>query len=105
MVSQVSNAAWLDWMNALMQQPASVSTHAKGLDASCYHCLLAEQPSHLLTRRDASQLTSPPAGLQVNPQCVFTRDAELPRDFSPELVVNFAREGTIAWVPRQGRGW
>jgi hypothetical protein len=96
MVSQVKEAAWMEWITALMEQAAPVDAELR-LAPAQFHCLLDDQPNHLLPRRYASRLSVPPKGLTVNPDCVFARNGWIPEGMHPELVSNFAT-GNVVWV-------
>jgi len=71
------------------------------LPASAFHCLLDEQPTHLLPLRLAKGLDRElPKALIVNPTCVFTRNGGLPSRLcvSPESLENIAVQGNMVWV-------
>jgi len=72
-------------------------------------CRLEEQPDHLvagryLTSQAGAELVND--RLLVNPNCVFTKNGELPDEFSgiPWLFSNFDLHGTLVWVKDPGPG-
>jgi len=74
-----------------------------------FRCQLDEQPDHLVAGRyltSQAWAESVNARLLVNPECVFTRDGELPDLFSDTawLFSNFDLTGTLVWVRDPGRG-
>jgi len=85
------------------QQPPTVR-----LPASQFHCLLDEQPTHLVPKRflvaEAGRSATGP--LFVSPHCHFSRDGELPAEVDElgRLPEGFAWEGTMAWVRDPGTG-
>jgi len=82
-----------------MEQPARPEVAATRLPSAAFHCLLDDQPDHLLPRRYAAEVKAPGMGLVLNPRCVFSANGEVPEGVDPGLVANFALQGTVAWVP------
>ena len=90
----------MEWITRLMGESPESRTVGRELPASHFHCLLDEQPTHLVPRRLATTAaSSSTSDLIVNPHCVFCQDRKLPRELTSqaELLGNFA-PGKIAWV-------
>jgi hypothetical protein len=99
MVSQVKDEAWIEWITTLMEQSAQPKVSERRLPASAFHCLLDDQPDHLLPRRYAAEVKAPVRGLVLNPGCVFLQAGAVPTGVDTNLVANFALPGIVAWVP------
>src|SRR5437879_7241862 len=83
MVSSLNNRPWLAFMEKLVggSVPSPRETELRQL----FCCRLEEQPDHLvagryLTSQAGAELVND--RLLVNPNCVFTKNGELPDEFS-----------------------
>src|SRR5437867_3838307 len=107
MVSSLNNRPWLAFMEKLVGGSVRSPRETELLQLFC--CRLEEQPDHLVAER---YLTSQAGAelvndrLLVNPNCVFTKNGELPDEFSgiPWLFSNFDLHGTLVWVKDPGPG-
>src|SRR5437588_755730 len=96
MVSPVRDTAWMEWITRLMGESPESRTVGRELPASHFHCLLDEQPTHLVPRRLATTAaSSSTSDLIVNPHCVFCQDRKLPRELTSQadLLRNVAGTG------------
>jgi hypothetical protein len=107
MVSSLNNRPWLTFMEKLVGDSVAGPRETDLPQLFC--CRLEEQPDHLvagryLTSQAGAELAN--TCLLVNPECVFTRDGELPDQFSgtPWLFSNFDLHGTLVWVKDPGPG-
>jgi len=103
MASQLEDAAWLEWITALMGME-SRQTHSAALPPGQFHCLLDELPLHLISPRQLtsqrSERTLAHPQLFLNPQCSVLSRGQLPSDLEANRhsLKNFYLDGTIAWV-------
>jgi hypothetical protein len=106
MAASINNPAWLDWMTSLMgEMPRQAVTAAFPPDR--FHCLLEELPLHLLPQGRGHRLQAAQqncAQLCLNPDCRIRAAEDLPEEINPELVSDFALQGTIAWVRDKAYG-
>jgi hypothetical protein len=107
MVSSLNNRPWLAFMEKLVG--GSVPSPRETELPQLFCCRLEEQPDHLvagryLTSQAGAELVND--RLLVNPNCVFTKNGELPDEFSgiPWLFSNFDLHGTLVWVKDPGPG-
>jgi hypothetical protein len=92
----------MEWIAGLMGVPAASSPE---LPPDRFHCLLDEQPTHLLPQW-AAQIEAPLQQLVINPHCWFAWDGQLPQpDGDPTAALqrpgmqdSLALQGPIAWV-------
>jgi hypothetical protein len=101
MAAPVKDAAWMEWVATLLCG-ASRQTYAATFPPDRFYCLLDELPLHLLPRGASNAfvqdyLSEP---LSLNPHCLIVPAGQLPEGVisQPELVANFALQGTMAWV-------
>jgi hypothetical protein len=91
----------MQWFAGLLGGP-SRQTCAATFPPDLFHCLLDELPVHLLPRGASNavlhdNLSEP---LSLSPDCRILPTGQLPEELItwPELVANFALQGTVAWV-------
>jgi hypothetical protein len=101
MAASVKDAAWLEWVANMLGETPRLAVAAT-FPPDRFYCLLDEMPVHLLPRGATNavlhdDLSQP---LFLSPECRILPAGQLPDELivQPELVSNFALQGTIAWV-------
>jgi hypothetical protein len=104
MVSSLNNRPWLTFMEKLVGDSVAGPRETELPQLFC--CRLEEQPDHLVAGRYLNFDFKSDVQLFVNSECVFTRDGELPGQFSgtPRLFSNFDLHGALVWVRDPGPG-
>ncbi|HEY4902548.1 MAG TPA: hypothetical protein VIH89_03665 [Candidatus Sulfotelmatobacter sp.] len=100
MAAQVKDTAWMEWIAGLLGR-AVRETRASAFPSDRFHCLLDELPVHLIPGSSSSVLQKDlQEPLFLNPNCLIVPADQLPEELisQPDLIVNFALQGTIAWV-------
>jgi hypothetical protein len=95
----VKDAPWLEFVARMMGE--APSTTSLVFDPALFHCLLDEQPSHLVPPYFfSSQNESPCSSLLWNPTACLCRDGKLPpqQQDRDELVSRFDLQGPVVWV-------
>jgi hypothetical protein len=103
MASPLTDDRWPEWLARLLGETQPSQGGLAKLPPARFHCLLDEQPTHLVPQRllaDAMARAASDQQLVVNPQCSFSRDGVLPLSVSAHarLLDGFSWEGTIAWI-------
>jgi hypothetical protein len=102
MAASLTDSSWLEWIAGLMggkprQRPAA------SFPPERYWCLLDELPWHLIPpqhRQFQKRILDRTGEFRLNPRVTVLENGQLPPEFnsSPELLENFALQGTLAWV-------
>jgi hypothetical protein len=91
----------MQWVANLLGGP-SRQTCASTFPPDRFYCLLDELPLHLLPRRASNRVLhdDPSEPLFLSPECQILPAGRVPEELisQPELVENFALQGTMAWV-------
>jgi len=100
----MKDAAWLAWIEQLAVAPAC-RDQGNTLPRSLFHCLLDDQPDHLVPAR----LLQPERweGLSdrpffLNPECIFTREGKADADAFAFGNQSEIAQGNIVWVRDPG---
>src|SRR6476646_7975202 len=101
MASPVKDAAWLAWIERLVAETSSE------LPPGLFHCLLDDQPNHLVAESALRQqawedLAGRP--LVLHPDCCITQGEALPAEFAGNLssLDHFALQGPVVWLRDPG---
>jgi hypothetical protein len=103
MASPLADDRWPEWLARLRGETQPSQGDLAKLPPARFHCLLDEQPTHLVPQRLLAAAIARVASdqeLVVNPQCSFSRDGVLPPEISAQarLLDGFSWEGTIVWI-------
>jgi hypothetical protein len=101
MAAPVKDAAWLEWVASMLGE-TSRQACAATFPPHRFYCLLDEMPVHLLPRGAANAVLHDDLNqaLFLSPECKILPAGQLPDELisQPELVSNFALQGSMAWV-------
>lgn len=108
MATQINNSAWLQWIGNLIWA-GSRQTETAALPSELFHCRLDELPLHLIPRwsyQKAVRQASTHGALFLNPECTLLSADQVPKELEdrPELLRDFCRQGSIAWVRDRATG-